>query len=48
MSKVLISPRQLEMLLKMQKPKYPIEFDYKVAPVVLNILKKYHPSELSK
>jgi len=39
MSKILISPRQLALLLKTQKPKYPIEFDYKVAPIVLKILK---------
>ncbi len=46
--RLIVTTTQFDLLLKQQKPKYPLNFDYKVAPVVLNILKKYHPSEVSK
>lgn len=48
MSKVLISVRQLEMLLKLQTPKYPILFSGEIAPIVNDILKRANASKVGK
>lgn len=46
--KLKVTIAQFDLLLKQQKPKYPILFDGNIAPIVNSILKKYHPSEVSK
>lgn len=46
--KLIVTIAQFDLLLKHQKPKYPILVDGKIAPIVNSILKKYHPSEFRK
>jgi hypothetical protein len=41
--KLKVTPTQLDLLLIVCKPKFPIQFDGKIAPIVNKILKKHLP-----
>ena len=46
--KIIVTIAQFDLLTKLYKPKFPIQFDGKIAPIMNDILKRANASEVSK
>ena len=46
--KLILTTRQYDLVTKLYKPKFPVQFDGKIAPVVNDILNKAKSSKISK
>lgn len=46
--KLILTIRQFDLLTKLYRPKFPVQFDGKIAPIMNDILKRANASKLGK